>query len=92
MKKYLLIASGCVLVAFAVFAQTDAVRVWSDYLGLHVGSKATEKIGFYGKTPVAQQGIGITLTNGAALAECVTKLQRIHTALINSGLCKTNSP
>ena len=92
MKKYLLIGAGCVLVALAVFAQATGQLPWLDYAGLHIGSSASDKVGFYGATPVARQAIGLTLTNGATTAECVTKLQSIHTALINLGLCKTNAP
>jgi hypothetical protein len=93
MRKYFLIAAGVMGIAVAaVFAQTAFVSIYSDYLGLHIGANATDKIGFHGVAPIAQKGIGITLTNGAAVAECVTKLQSIHNALVLSGLCKTNAP
>ena len=39
MKKQLLILAGVVgLAVVAVLAQTDAVAVYSDYLGLHIGA------------------------------------------------------
>jgi hypothetical protein len=88
-KLHLLVLAGVALVAVSVYAIEQVRR---DAAGLHIGSASTDRIGFYGATPIAQKGIGITLTNGAALAECVTKLQSIHNALILSGLCKTNAP
>jgi hypothetical protein len=69
MKKQLLIVAGMVgIAAVAVFAQTAAVYVWSDNLGLHIGTKATDKIGFYNATPVVKQ----TVTNTAPVLATLT--------------------
>ena len=69
MKKQLLIAAGVMVVAVvAVFAQATAVAVWSDYLGLHIGSMATEKIGLYNATPVIK---GV-ITNTAPVLATLT--------------------
>ena len=69
MKKQLLIVAGVVGIAVvAVFAQTAAVSVWSDYLGLHIGAKATDKISFRNATPVVKS----TITNTAPVLAALT--------------------
>lgn len=92
MKKILLTSALVAAVAVAVYAQATTRLPWLDYRGLHIGDAATDKIGFYGAAPVSRQAVNLTLTNGATVAECVTKLQSIHTALLNLGLVKTNAP
>ena len=84
MKKQLLIVAGVVGIAVvAVFAQTAAVNIWSDYLGLHIGAKSTDKIGFYGATPVAKQtgvtnagSVLVTLTQAVKPAETQVALSQ----------------
>jgi hypothetical protein len=69
MKKQLLIVAGVVGIAVvAVFAQTAAVSVWSDYLGLHIGAKATDKVSFRNATPVVKS----TITNTAPVLAALT--------------------
>jgi hypothetical protein len=90
MKKLILSLFGVALIATAVYAASTQMK--NTGAGLYIGTASTQKIGFWGVTPTNQIGIGITLTNGAELAEAVTKLQSIHNALIATGLCKTNAP
>jgi hypothetical protein len=93
MKK-LLAVIGLVgfVAAGVVIGQVAYVSIWSDHTGLHIGAKSTDAIAFRDATPSGKKSIGLTLTNGAALAECVTKLQNIHDALVTVGLCQTNAP
>ena len=93
MKKFLAIVGLVVVVAAGVvLGQVAYVTIWSDHQGLHIGANATDAIAFRDATPSGKKSIGLTLTNGAALAECVTKLQNIHAALVTVGLCQTNAP
>lgn len=88
--KWILCLVGAAIIATAVYAESTKIK--DTGAGYLIGTSSTQKIGFWGVAPTNQIGIGITLTNGATLAECVTKLQSIHNALIATGLCKTNAP
>jgi len=69
MKKTFLILAGVSVVAVAaVFAQATGQLPWLDYLGLHIGARASDKIGFYGATPVVRQ----TITNTAPVIATLT--------------------
>jgi hypothetical protein len=93
MKKLLTIAGGITVVGVAlVFAQATTTLPYLDYLGLHIGAKSTDKIGFYGKTPIVQPAGNIVLTSGCAAAEIQVKVNTLHSNLVNLGLIKTNAP
>lgn len=57
--------------------------------GAMVGQSATEKIGFFGATPVVQQAITAVATATATTALNETKINRLYAALINLGLITT---
>ncbi len=57
--------------------------------GMCVGLSATEKVGFFGTTPVVQQAITAVGTTTATTALNETKIDRLYTALINLGLVTT---
>lgn len=104
MKK-ILIAAGCLCIAGLVWGQATAMLPYLDYLGLHIGSAATEKIGFHGATPVVQgvlPSAGTTTASGAvtvslspsvvagATAVAVTPITATYyMASQNGGTCDT---
>ncbi len=53
----------------SVLAQASAVYINSDYLGLHIGSKSTDKIAFRDATPVAKS---TGVTNAPAVLATLT--------------------
>lgn len=57
--------------------------------GAMVGQSATEKIGFFGATPVVQQAITAVATATATTALNETKINRLYTALRTLGLITT---
>jgi hypothetical protein len=57
--------------------------------GAMIGSSATEKVGFFGATPVAQQSVTWPNTTTATTTLNETKLTRIKAALVNLGLIVT---
>lgn len=57
--------------------------------GAMVGQSATEKIGFFGATPVVQQAITAVATATATTALNETKINRLYAALRNLGLITT---
>lgn len=57
--------------------------------GAQIGQSATEKIGFFGATPVVQQAITAVGTTTATTALNETKIDRLYAALINLGLITT---
>lgn len=57
--------------------------------GAMIGKSATEKVGFFGATPVAQQAITAVATGTATTTLNETKINRLYTALINLGLITT---
>jgi hypothetical protein len=57
--------------------------------GAQVGKSATEKIGFYGKTPIVQPSVTWPDTATATTTLNETKCQRLMTALVNLGLIVT---
>lgn len=57
--------------------------------GTVVGRVATEKVGFFGTTPVVQQAITAVGTTTATTTLNETKIDRLYTALINLGLITT---
>ena len=102
MKKYFLIVAGVVCIAVvSVFAQAVAVRVYSDYLGYHIGTAVNQKIGFYGATPVVRQTITNTapvliqvvdITGATNTIACYTTTQQVNqvrSALVNIGIAST---
>jgi uncharacterized protein YyaL (SSP411 family) len=67
MKKFLAVISlVTVVAATVVLAQVAAVSVWSDYAGLHIGAKSTDRIAFRDATPV-DKSTGVT-NAGSVLA------------------------
>ena len=57
--------------------------------GALVGASATEKIGFYGKTPIVQPSVTWPNTGTATTTLNETKVNRLMTALVNLGLIVT---
>lgn len=53
--------------------------------GSSLGQSSTDKIGFYGKTPVAQAATFAALTTTPTTAEIRDAVNSIRTALINLG-------
>lgn len=56
--------------------------------GMCIGLSSTEKVGFYGTTPVAQQTVTAVVTT-ATTATNEAAITRIYTALVNLGLIVT---
>lgn len=56
--------------------------------GVGIGLSATEKVGFFGATPVAQQSVTAATTTATTTLHNVT-LQSLQTALVNLGLIVT---
>lgn len=57
--------------------------------GAQMGKSATEKIGFYGKTPIVQPSVTWPNTGTATTTLNETKVNRLMTALVNLGLIVT---
>lgn len=57
--------------------------------GLSVGQSATDKVGFFGTTPVAQPSVTWPGTATATTTLNETKVNRIMAALVNLGLIVT---
>ena len=57
--------------------------------GMCVGLTATEKVAFFGSTPVVQQAMTAVATTTATTALNETKIDRLITALSNLGLVTT---
>jgi hypothetical protein len=57
--------------------------------GAQVGKSATEKLGFYGKTPIVQPSVTWPNTATATTTLNETKVNRIMAALVNLGLIVT---
>lgn len=57
--------------------------------GAMIGQSATEKVGFFGATPVVQQAITAVATATETTALNETKIDRLYAALINLGLITT---
>lgn len=57
--------------------------------GAQVGRASTEKVGFFGKTPIAQPSVTWPNTATATTTLNETKVNRIMTALVNLGLIVT---
>ncbi len=57
--------------------------------GAQVGKSATEKVGFFGKTPIAQPSVTWPNTGTATTTLNETKINRVMTALVNLGLIVT---
>lgn len=57
--------------------------------GLQVGRASTEKVGFFGKVPIAQPSVTWPNTATATTTLNETKVNRIMTALVNLGLIVT---
>ena len=54
--------------------------------GQSLGQSATDKIGFYGTTPIAQAAVAATTTTTATTTALQTDIDAIRTALQNLGL------
>lgn len=54
--------------------------------GACMGLSATEKIGFYGTTPIAQATVAATTTTTATTTALQTDIDALRTALQNLGL------
>ncbi len=57
--------------------------------GCQIGIAATDKIGFYGATPVVKPSVTWRNTTTATTTTNKVRIQRIYTALINLGLIVT---
>lgn len=57
--------------------------------GVVLGRSATDKVGFYNKTPVAQPSVTWPNTGTATTTLNETKVNRIMAALVNLGLIVT---
>ena len=57
--------------------------------GAQIGQSATEKIGFFGATPVVQAAITAVATATATTALNETKINRLYAALATLGLINT---
>lgn len=57
-----------------------------DDTGTVLGQSATEKIGFYNATPIAQATVTATTTTTATTTALQTDIDAIRTALANLGL------
>lgn len=57
--------------------------------GAQVGKSSTEKIGFFGATPVVQVAVTAVATATATTALNETKINRLYTALRTLGLINT---
>lgn len=57
--------------------------------GLQVGKASTEKVGFFGATPVVQAAITAVATATATTTLNETKIDRLYTALRTLGLINT---
>lgn len=62
----------------------------ADTNGTLLGQSATDKVGFYGKTPVVQptSATQAAITAGATTTATIALLLEIRTALVNTGLIK----
>lgn len=58
--------------------------------GANVGKSSTEKVGFWGATPVARQSITAVATTTATTALNETKINRLYAALRTIGLIATD--
>lgn len=54
--------------------------------GVQVGQSATDKVGFYGKTPAVQTGAITTLITTPTATDIATAVNSIIAALANVGL------
>lgn len=69
---------------------TDAQQIGADASGgITVGAAATDKVGFFGKTPIAQPSVTWPNTGTATTTLNETKVNRIMTALVNLGIIVT---
>lgn len=57
--------------------------------GAQIGKSSTEKIGFYGKTPLTRPSVTWPNTGTATTTLNETKVNRIMVALVNLGLIVT---
>lgn len=57
--------------------------------GMLLGQSTTEKVGFFGTTPIVQPSITAVATATATTALNETKIDRLYTALRNIGLINT---
>lgn len=58
--------------------------------GVCVGTGSTEKVGFYGTTPIVKPSITAVATTTATTALNETRITRLYTALRNLGLIATD--
>lgn len=74
----------------AIGKGTDVEYVGSSVSGgVCLGQSATEKVGFFGTTPVVQPAITAVATATATTTLNETKINRLYTALRNIGLITT---
>ena len=58
--------------------------------GMMIGSASTEKVGFFGTTPVVRPSITAVATATATTTLNETKINRLYTALRSIGIIATN--
>lgn len=54
--------------------------------GAEIGKAATNKVGFFGATPVVQQTKANTLAAGDSTTTILTAVNALNTAMVNLGL------
>jgi type IV secretory pathway protease TraF len=85
MKKHTLI----ILAVVAIVTTTYAVTIVKETgAGLFLGTSASQKVGFYGIAPLAQQTTVAAVTNGTSLADLITAVNGIRSNLVAVGLVK----
>ena len=57
--------------------------------GACLGTASTEKIGFYGTTPIVRPAITAVTTTTATTALNETRITRLYTALVSLGIVDT---
>lgn len=70
-------------------AQDYEQLTYNSPAGAQVGQSATEKIGFFGATPVVRVAITAVATGTATTTLNETKINRLYTALRTLGLIST---
>ena len=68
-----------------------AVKQMSDLRsdGVQIGQSAADLVGFFGTAPIVQPSITAVATTTATTALNETKIDRLYTALLSTGLINT---
>jgi len=102
MKKIASFLALAVSVAVVVSVYAESTKVKNTGAGYQIGSSVTQKVGFFGATPVVRQTITNTApiliqviavdgsTNTIAVYTTTNQLNQVRTALVNLGIASTN--